>query len=108
MKRTFFQRLMIGIKKGYNTPTLPENIQNIHNNLISRVGRVLGGISLLLLLSRRYLGLAYPYNKILFYVLMGIVMLFTVYSIYISYHSIIHMYKIFKNNELDVKNSPLD
>jgi hypothetical protein len=35
--------IKIGIKKGYNLPLLPDNIQSIHMNPITRVLRVIDG-----------------------------------------------------------------
>ena len=45
--------IYLGIKKGYNMPTLPQNIIDFQNKLIIRIIRVLGGLSIILLISKK-------------------------------------------------------
>ena len=52
-KKTIFSRLLIGLKKGYNTPTLPENILKFQSLIYIRILRVLGGIGFLFKFSKR-------------------------------------------------------
>lgn len=102
-------RFYIGVKKGLFTPTLPYHIIQLNNNPFIRIFRVLGGLSILLILTHRldYLGdgLLYFYALVLCTVL---AILFSFYLIFLTYHRIKHMIKVFKSDELDVRNSPLD
>lgn len=52
-KKTIFQRLLIGGKLGWKTPTLPENVIRFQMNPLIRILRVLGGISTIFLLSNK-------------------------------------------------------
>lgn len=51
--KTIFQRLITGFKKGYNTPTLPENILHLQKNVFIRYFRIISGFSALLLVTGR-------------------------------------------------------
>lgn len=109
MNKKIFSRFFIGLKKGIFTPTLPNHIILLNNNPIIRIFRVLGGISILLIFTHRldYLGdgLLYLYTLVLCTVL---ALLFSLYLIFLTYHRIKHMIKLFKSDDLDVRNSPLD
>ena len=109
MNKKIFSRFFIGLKKGILTPTLPNHIILLNNNPIIRIFRVLGGISILLILTHRldYLGdgLLYLYTLVLCTVL---ALLFSLYLIFLTYHRIKHMIKVLKSDDLDVRNSPLD
>src|SRR4051794_23548319 len=109
MKKSIFQRLIVGFKKGYNTPTLPENLLNFQNNVFVRYLRITGGLSAVLLITGRLdkLNLGKFYSFIV-YLCFFLTLVYFIYSIYISYYRIKHMYKVFKSDELDVRNSPLD
>ena len=96
-KKTIFSRLLIGLKKGYNTPTLPENILKFQSLIYIRILRVLGGISFLFILSKHYLN----YHIYFLYISMFIATLFTIYHIIISYHRIKHMKKVLRSGHLD-------
>lgn len=105
-KKNIFNRIMIGVKKGIKTPTLPDNILKIHMHPITRIYRVISGISVLLLVSNRISQLPYP---MFFYLITLIIStLFLIYNLYISYHRIKHIYFLMKSGQLDVRNSPLD
>jgi hypothetical protein len=56
-QKSKFQRFMFGFKKGINLSLLPDKVLVFHNNLFIRIFRVLGGISLILWLSKLYLKL---------------------------------------------------
>jgi hypothetical protein len=109
MKKTIFQRLLIGLKKGYNTPTLPENLLALQNNVFIRYLRITGGISAVLLITGRLekLGLGVFYSFFLWLCTI-ITLLFFLYTLYLNYHRAKYMYKIWKSDELDVRNSPLE
>jgi len=94
----------LGIKKGWNTPTLPDNILKIQSYPLIRILRFLGGSSFLLILSKNYLN----YDYYVLYISMLFATTFTIYHLIISFYRIKHMIKILKSNELDIRNSPLD
>lgn len=97
-------RLITGFKKGYNTPTLPNNILKFQSLIYIRIFRFLGGISFLFILSKQYLN----YNFYLLYVCFFFSFLFTIYHIIITYYRCIHTIKVLRSGELDIRNSPLD
>ena len=99
MKRTLFKRFIIGLKVGWNTPTLPDNILKLQLHPLVRIIRVLGGISTLYLLSNK----ASQYSIYIFYFAFFFFLLFFIYYIYISYHRIKHIYKTLKSDKLDEK-----
>jgi cytochrome c oxidase subunit 2 len=92
-----------GTKLGWNTPTLPEHIIKLQSHFLIRIFRVLGGISLLLVLSKKVQLLP----NILLYIVVLIVFLFLIYHMYITIHRVIHIRYLFKSGKLDVRNSPL-
>ena len=98
-----FRRILIGAKKGWNTPTLPDNILKFQMHLLIRVLRVLGGICTIFLLSK---GQNYP--SYIIYITLLFSITFFIYHTYISYHRTIHIYKTLKSDKLDIRNSPLD
>jgi sterol desaturase/sphingolipid hydroxylase (fatty acid hydroxylase superfamily) len=69
-----------------------------------RILRVLGGISTLLVLTKK--SLIFP--NFFIYILLFITIIFFIYHSFITYHRIIHMYKVLKSDKLDIKNSPID
>lgn len=104
MKKTILQRIILGLKVGWNAPMLPPKMLNIHNHPFTRIFRVLGGISIITFLSKKYLLFIYPFNYI--------VLLFALlHFMYIAVISIIKLFfgiKVLKSDKLDVKNSPVD
>ncbi len=103
-KKTKIQRVWTGIKLGWNTPTLPDNIIKFQLHPLIRILRVLGGISTVLILTKK--SLLFP--SFFLYIFLLLTFMFFIYYTYISYHRIIHMYKTLKSDKLDVKNSPID
>lgn len=93
---------MVGFKKGYNTPTLPENIIKVQSYFLIRIIRFLGGLSFLLILSKNYLN----YPMYLLYISMFFSILFTIYHFIITYYRITHIIKILKSDQFDIRNSP--
>ena len=94
----------MGIKKGWNTPTLPDNILKIQSYPLIRILRFLGGSSFLLILSKNYLN----YDSYVLYISMLFATTFTIYHFIFTFYRIKHMFKILKSNELIIRNSPLD
>ena len=103
-KKNLMSRIWLGLKLGWNTPTLPENILQLQLHPLIRILRVLGGISTLYLLSNRTLH--YPVFILYFAILFSF--LFLVYNLIISFYRIKHIYNTLKSDKLDIRNSPLD
>jgi hypothetical protein len=74
-----FKDIWIGIKFAFKLPSLPEPVNKFHNNPITRVFRVLGGISILLVLSGSEFA-----QKYLFYVIFPLALLQFIYIIVIN------------------------
>ena len=51
VKKTYFQRIIKGFTIAFNTPSLPDYVLHIHNHIFTRIFRVLGGMSIVFLLS---------------------------------------------------------
>jgi hypothetical protein len=107
--KNIFQRFFKGAKKGLLTPTLPDHIIALQKNVFIRLLRVIGGISIILILTHR---LEYLGSGILYLIALCICIffsqLFSFYLIYVNYYRIKNMYKVFKSDDLDVRNSPFD
>jgi len=104
MNKNFFKRLLIGISKGWNTPTLPQHLLTLQLHPLIRIFRVLGGISILLILTKR----VNYFNSFVLYLVVLISIFYTFYVLYISYYRLKHIYKIMKSKDLEIRNSPLD
>lgn len=103
-KKLFHLRVYEGLKKGFLTPTLPEHVLKFQSNPLVRIFRVLGGISVLCLLGKSYIHL----NINFIYISMVFSIIFLIYHIIITYYRVKHIYILFKNKDLDVRNSPYD
>ena len=96
--------LHLGIKKGWNAPMLPKYIENINNNPLIRIFRVLGGISIVTVLTKSHFYLGFPISYIILIFALMHFMYITIISFIKLYYGII----IFKSDKLDIRNSPLD
>ena len=71
-------------KKVYNTPTLPDHIIKLQDKLIIRIIRVLGGLSIILLMSKRlntiFTGLLLDLLNLICFIFM---IIFVIYNLYI-------------------------
>ena len=103
-KRTKMQSILLGLKKGWETPTLPDNLLKLQLHPFIRIIRFLGGSSFLLILSKNYLN----YNVYALYICMFFATIFTIYHLFLTFYRIKHAVKLFKDKDLDVRNSPLD
>lgn len=91
------------LKKGLLTPTLPDHIIEFQNKLYIRIIRVLGSLSLVLLLSHRLeLYFTGVYYSIAIYICFIFILMFNIYIIYINYHRIIHSIKVLRSDKLDI------
>lgn len=103
-QRNLYNRLVTGLKVGWNAPVLPPKILSFHNNPFVRIFRVIGGLSILTVFSKKHLLLYLPFKYV-------ILLFALLHIIYISSISIIRLwygYKVLRSDKLNVKNSPLD
>lgn len=103
MKKTLFNRIWKGIKIGWALPNFPESVNRFHNYPVTRIFRVLGGISILLVLSGSNLAKHY-----LFYVIFPLAFLQFIYIIVINLIKLYYLVYLWWNNKFQVRNSPLD
>lgn len=103
-KKTLYQRFIIGIKHGWNTPMLPDKVLAFNNYPLVRIFRVIGGLSVLTVLLKKHLLLFLPLQ----YLILLIAFLHISYFVIINFMKVFYgMYKLWKG-DLNVKNSPLD
>jgi disulfide bond formation protein DsbB len=95
-----------GIILGFQTPSLPDNVLKFTNLPIIRIFRVLGGISILLLLSNKLP--TKGFSLVIIFIALLISILFLIYQLVLIYYRIIQIIKIWKSDKFDVRNSPLD
>jgi hypothetical protein len=103
-KLKFINSIILGVKHGYKINTLPNNILELHNNIFIRIFRIIGGISILLVISRKII----DYNQYIFILVTCIGILFIFYQFYIYYHKTKYIIKLFKEGKLDIRNSPIN
>jgi hypothetical protein len=53
IKKPIFKRLVVGFKKEWQTPNIPEHIITLQQNPLIRILRVLGGLSMILIITKR-------------------------------------------------------
>ena len=97
-----------GIKFGWNIPTLPPHIIAFTLHPLIRILRVLGGISVLMLLSKKTLLFPTAIQSSVLIICIFISMIYLIYHLYITYHRIRHVRFLFKTRAYEVRNSPLD
>ncbi len=102
--RSYFQRASLALKKAYLTPTLPDNIIKIQSYPIIRILRVLGGISILMIISKSYLN----FHISVLFISYFFILIFAIYNFIITFYRFKHMRSVFKSDKLDIKNSPRD
>ena len=76
----------------------------MHNHPFVRVFRVIGGLSIVTVLSKKYLLYIFPFNIV-------ILLLALFHFIYITVISVIKLYHgigVLRSDKLNVKNSPFD
>ena len=103
-KNTFSQRIFTGLKHGWNTPMLPSKVIAFNNYPLVRIFRVIGGLSVLLVLLKKHLLLLLPLQYLILFIAI----------LHISYFVTINLIKVFYGiyklwrGDLNVRNSPLD
>lgn len=102
--KTRFKRFLYGIKLALNIPSLPVSVDKFHNYPLLRVFRVLGGISVLLVLS----GSEVAKKSFLFYIVFPLAFLQFIYIIVINLVKFFFIIYLSRNNKFIVRNSPLN
>jgi hypothetical protein len=99
--KNIYSRTLIGVKKGLTTPTLSPEMLEFQRKPLIRLLRVIGGISMLLLLGggRGY----FEIHGFLLYGLFITSLIFCIYHFYISYHRFKHIKFLFKSGALDIR-----
>lgn len=78
----------------------------MQSNPLIRIFRVLGGLSIVILLGIKRFD--YFLHAYVLYFLLFLGLLFVVYNIILTFYRVKNIYKILKSDKLDIKNSPLD
>lgn len=92
------------LNRGFKLSLLPESVSKFHNHPITRIFRVLGGISFLLFIGGAYIAR----ESIFFYIIFPLAILQLIYIMVISTIKFCYYIYLLKNGKLLVKNSPLD
>jgi len=103
-KKTIFQRILLGLKVGWNAPMLPKSVEKFHNYPLTRIFRVIGGISIITFLSKKYLLFPHPFN----FIILFIALLHFIYITIISLIKLFYGIRVLRSNQLEVRNSPID
>ena len=102
--KTILSRIWVGVKLGWNTPNLPPKVIEFQAHPLIRIFRVLGGVSTVLILTKK--SLIFP--AFFLYIFFLLSLAFFIYHTIISYFRMTYMYKTIQSDKLDVKNSPVD
>lgn len=100
--KTLFQRFINDLKIGWNTSMLQEKVLNFHNHPFVRIFKVIGGISIITVLSKKHLLLYLPFK----FITLTLALLHFIYIAYISIIKLWYDIKVLRSDKL--KNSPLD
>ena len=109
IQKSFFNRIMVGFKHAWNIPSLPNNVLNFHNHIFTRIFRVIGGISIVAFLSGT--AKSYLFSSAIwpsYYLVLFLALIHSIYIVGIKIIKIIHIIKVWRRGELEVRNSPLD
>jgi len=98
--KTILQRILFGIKKGWNTPTLPEDKIQLTLHPLIRILRFTGGLSFLIILGRTQI----IYPAFVLYICMFIATIYTMYHIYLSICRFKHIRYLIKSGKMDIYN----
>ena len=96
------QSILIGVNKAWHLPSLPSPVAVFHNHPLVRIVRVLGGVSILLVLGK------FKLAQTLFYVVFPLAAIQFTYIILINAIKFIYLIYLWKNGKLEVINSPLE
>jgi len=96
------ESIILGAKKAWATPTLPEDMVKLQLNPIIRIIRFLGGSSFLFILSKAQLN----YHVYTLYIAMIFASVHTCYNFYLIYRRFKHSIQILKSDLFYIRNSP--
>lgn len=94
--KTIWQIIVIGLKIGWNAPMLPKSVEKFHNYPLIRIFRVIGGISIITFLSKKYLLFIYPFN----YIVLLFALLHFIYITVISTIKLFYGIHVLRSNKL--------
>lgn len=103
-KKSHWNSIKKGISKAHNHPMLPVEIQKLHDHILVRALRVIGGVCFLLTVSQNYELFIFPLD----YFIIVIAIIHNLYIMYINAYKIKYSWKSLFNKDLEVRNSPLD
>lgn len=103
LSQTKFQRFIYGVKLGFKLTFMPEYVFKLHNNYLTKMLRVLGGVSVMLVIS----GANIIRKTILFYVIFPLAFLQFIYILMICIIKIYYLVYLLRNKKL-VRNYTLD
>lgn len=104
-KKTIIQRIFLGIKLAWNLSSLPYSVGKFHNYPLTRIFRVIGGISIILFLSSPNW---IEKGSYLYWIIFIFAMLHFMYILIISLVKLGYIIYLWRNKKLEVRNSPLD
>ena len=94
----------LGLMRAYSIPTLPVKVEKYYNHIFVRIFRVLGGISVLMVLSNFYLDLPNVFTFLcVFVACIHITLVFIIFIIKTFYSLYI---LIFRREKFEIRNSP--
>src|SRR5206468_656603 len=82
----------------------PKSVEKFHSYPLTRIFRVIGGISIITFLSKKYLLFSYPFN----FIILFIALLHFIYITIISFIKLFYGIRVLRSNKLEVRNSPID
>lgn len=97
---TKLSRFTKGLIIGFNLSLLPPKVLCFHNNIVVRILRVIGGISVITLLGKWY--------GDYYIIVLPIAIFHFIYIILINFCKVVYIVYLWRNGKLDVRNSPLD
>lgn len=98
--------IYLGIMKAYSIPTVPLSVENYYNNVFVRIFRVIGGISVIMVLTKFYLNLPeylHLFCTIIASIQVTLVMIIFIIKFFYGIYTLIYKKEIF-----EVRNSPLN
>ena len=102
IKKNLRSRIFYNIKAGWNIPVLPEHITRLDNNFYIRIFKIIGGISVFIIIS----GIGSKLNKIYLYLIFTLSILYILYRLMISFYAIKHWVHNLRTGKFIVRNSP--
>ena len=102
----FFSSIKKGFLKAYHLPLLPDYINNLYNNIFLRIFRVIGGICVVVVLTKKYIILAYPLKWIVLVIAFFQLLLIVVIAIVKLVYGIRRI--LYHPEDFEVRNSPIN